>query len=274
MYKTLKRRLGMDLNLAGKTVIVTGGGSNIGRGITLAFAREGSNVVIADIDKVQGRKVAGKASTLGGKAIVVKTDVTDMSSVTAMVREALTKFGNIDVLVNNVGWSARRLFVEKPRAEWEKEISINFWGVINCTRAVLDHMVARRQGKIINISSDAGRKGQYREAVYAGCKGGVIAMSKSLAQELGRHGINVNVVCPGLTIPADPEYAGELSMWKGELAAEVSAPETQEKAAKAYLLRRLGKPEDVANVVVFLASDAASFITGQTISVSGGYTMM
>ena len=264
----------MDLNLAGKTVIVTGGGSNIGRGIALAFAREGSNVVIADIDEFQGQRVAKESNTLGGKAIVIKTDVTDVGSVAAMVKEALTKFENIDILVNNVGWGMRGLFIEKPRAEWEKEVNINFWGVINCTRAVLSHMLERKHGKIISISSDAGRMGEHREAVYAGCKGGVIAMSKSLARELGRYGINVNVVCPGLTIPADPEYTGELSMWKGELAAEVSAPETQEKAAKAYPLRRLGKPEDVANVVVFLASDAASFITGQTISVSGGYTMM
>jgi 2-hydroxycyclohexanecarboxyl-CoA dehydrogenase len=264
----------MDLNLAGKTAIVTGGGSNIGRGIALAFAMEGSNVVIADIDELQGQRVSKKANTLGGKAIAIKTDVTDVSSVDAMVKEALAKFGNIDILVNNVGWSMRRLFIEKPRAEWEKEININFWGVINCTKAVLGHMLEQKYGKIISISSDAGRMGEHREAVYSGCKGGVIAMSKSLARELGRHGINVNVVCPGLTIPADPEYAGELSMWKGELAAEVSAPEIREKAAKAYPLRRLGKPEDVANVVVFLASDAASFITGQTISVSGGYTMM
>jgi 2-hydroxycyclohexanecarboxyl-CoA dehydrogenase len=264
----------MDLNLTGKTVIVTGGSSNIGRGIALAFAMEGSNVVIADIDELQGQKVAKKANTLGGRAIVIKTDVTDVISVAAMVKEALAEFGNIDILVNNVGWSMRRLFIEKPREEWEKEVNINFWGVINCTRAVLGHMLERKHGKIISISSDAGRMGEHREAVYAGCKGGVIAMSKSLARELGRYGINVNVVCPGLTIPADPEYAGELSMWKGGLAAEVSAPETQEKAARAYPLRRLGKPEDVANAVVFLASDAASFITGQTVSVSGGYTMM
>jgi 2-hydroxycyclohexanecarboxyl-CoA dehydrogenase len=110
----------MDLKLVGKTVIVTGGGSNIGRGIALAFAREGSNVVIADIDELQGQKVAKKANTLGGKAMVVKTDVTDVSSVAAMVEKALAKFGNIDILVNNVGWSMRRLFIEKPRAEWEK----------------------------------------------------------------------------------------------------------------------------------------------------------
>ena len=263
----------MDLNLAGKTVIVTGGGSNIGRAIVLAFAGEKSNVVIADIDESQAKKVAKEAIALGGKAVAVKTDVTSFESVTAMVKRTLEEFGKVDVLVNSVGWTLDRLFIEKPRSEWEREVNINFWGVVNCTRAVLDHMIERKYGKIISIGSDAGRMGEYREAVYAACKGGVIAMSKSLARELGRYGININVVCPGVTVPENPEYAGEFSMWKGQMA-EVFTPEAREKAAKAYPLRRLGKPEDVANVVAFLASDAASFITGQTISVSGGYTMM
>ncbi len=263
----------MDLNLAGKTVIVTGGGSNIGRAIALAFAKEKANVIIADIDQVQGQKVAGEAIALGGKARAFKTDVTDYDSVVAMVKRTIDEFGKLDVLVNSVGWTNDRLFIEKPREEWEKEVNINFWGVINCTRAVLDHMIERKFGKIISLGSDAGRMGEYREAVYAACKGGIIAMSKSLARELGRYGINVNVVCPGVTVPDNPEHAGEFSMWKGPLA-QVFTPEAQEKAAKAYPLRRLGKPEDVAGVVIFLASDAASFITGQTISVSGGYTMM
>jgi len=263
----------MDLNLADKTVIVTGGGSNIGRAIVLAFASEKSNVVIADIDEKQGQKVAEEAASLVGKVMAIKTDVTSLDSVEAAVNRTLEQFGRLDILVNNVGWTSDRLFIEKPRSELEKEVNINLWGVINCTRAVLNHMIERKYGKIISIGSDAGRMGEYREAVYAACKGGVIALSKSLARELGRYGINVNVVCPGVTVPENPEYAGELSMWKGPMA-QVFTPEAQEKAAKAYPLRRLGKPEDVAHVVVFLASDVASFITGQTISVSGGYTMM
>lgn len=263
----------MDLNLADKTVIVTGGGSNIGRAIVLAFASEKSSVVIADIDEAQGRKVAKEAVALGARATAIETDVTSFDSVSAMVKRTIEKFGKLDVLVNNVGWTLDRLFIEKSRLEWETEVNINFWGAVNCTRAVLDHMIERKYGKIISIGSDAGRMGEYREAVYAACKGGVIALSKSLARELGRHGINVNVVCPGVTVPENPEFAGELSMWKGPMA-QVFTPEAQEKAAKAYPLRRLGKPDDVASLVVFLASDAASFITGQTISVSGGYTMM
>ena len=263
----------MDLNLAGKTVIVTGGGSNIGRAISLAFVKEKSNVVIADIDEPQARKVAKEAASFGGKVLTVKTDVTDYASVEAAVKKAVDEFGKLDVLVNSVGWTFDRLFVEKPRSEWEKEVDINFWGVLNSIRAVLDHMIERKYGKIISIGSDAGRMGEYREAVYAACKGGVIAMSKSLARELGRYGININVVCPGVTVPEKPEYAGDMSMWKGTMS-QIFTPEAQEKAAKAYPLRRLGKPEDVASAVIFLASDAATFITGQTISVSGGYTMM
>src|SRR4030043_347938 len=262
----------MDLNLANKTVIVAGGGSNIGRAIVLAFAKEKSNVVIADIDEAQGQETAKKAVSPGGKAISIKTDVTSFDSVTTTFKRTIDEFGKLDILVNNVGWTLDRLFIEKSRSELEKEVNINFWGVLNCTRAVLEHMIERKYGKIVSIGSDAGRMGEYREAVYAACKGGVIALSKSLARELGRYGINVNVVCPGVTVPENPEYAGELSMWKGPMA-QVFTPEAQEKAAKAYPLRRLGKPEDVANAVLFLASDAASFITGHPISVSGGATL-
>jgi 2-hydroxycyclohexanecarboxyl-CoA dehydrogenase len=263
----------MDLNLVGKTVIVTGGGSNIGRAIVLAFAGEKSNIVIADIDEEQSQRVVKQAGSIGGRAISVKTDVTSFDSVASMVNRTIEEFGKPDVLVNSVGWTLDRLFIEKPRVEWQKEVDLNFWGVLNCIKAVIDHMIEHKYGKIISIGSDAGRMGEYKEAVYAACKGGVMAMSKSIAREVGRYGINVNVVCPGVTVPENPDYAGDLSMWKGPMA-QVFTPEAQEKAAKSYPLRRLGKPEDVANAVVFLASDAANFITGQTISVSGGYTMM
>lgn len=265
----------MDLGLEGKTVIVTGGGSNIGRAISLAFAKEKCNVVIAEIDEAQGSKVAKEAESLGSKAICIKCDVTDWENVQQMVRKTLDTFGSIDILVNNVGWTFERLFIEKPREEWEKEIKLNLWSVINCTRAVLDHMIERKQGSIVSISSDAGRMGEYREAVYAACKGGIIALSKSLARELGRYNIRVNVVCPGTTMPESPDEVGALSMWGPQgFGAAWNTPEMRERIAKAYPLRRLGRPQDIANAVVFLASDAASWITGQTLSVSGGYTMM
>jgi 2-hydroxycyclohexanecarboxyl-CoA dehydrogenase len=265
----------MELNLKGKSVIVTGGGSNIGRGIALAFAREGAHVTIAEIDPGQGGKVVEEARKAGAaSAAVVATDVTRWESVQAMVREVEGRAGAVDVLVNNVGWTLDRLFVEKERAEWEKEVQINLWGMINCTRAVLDGMIARKGGVIVSLGSDAGRMGEFREAVYGACKAGVIALTKSVAREVGRHGIRLNVVCPGMTMPASEEDFGSLSMWAAESNKAWGTADMQARIAKAYPLRRIGKPEDVAGAVVFLASDAASFITGQTLSVSGGYTMM
>ena len=230
---------------------------------------------MAEIDEAQGRKVAEEARALGAaSATLVPTDVTRPESGQAMVREGEGRAGRVDVLVNNVGWTYDRLFVEKERAEWEREIQLNLWGMINCTRAVLDGMIARKAGAIVSLGSDAGRMGEFREAVYGACKAGVIALSKSLAREVGRHGIRLNVVCPGMTIPASDEDIGGLSMWTADANRAFSTPEMQARIAKAYPLRRVGKPEDVAPTVVFLASSAAAFITGQTVSVSGGYTMM
>lgn len=263
----------MDLGLQDKTVIVTGGGSNIGRGISLAFAGERCNVAIVEIDEEQGRKVACEAEAVGGRAICIRCDVTKWDQVQQMVREVLTAFGAIDILVNNVGWTYDRLFVEKPREEMEREVQLNFWSDINCIRAVLDHMVEKKGGAIVSIGSDAGRMGEFREAVYGGCKGAVIALSKSLARELGRYRIRVNVVCPGLTIPRSEAEMGQSSLWRE--MRHIFTPEAMERAKMAYPLRKLGTPEDIACAVLFLSSDrCAGHITGQTLSVSGGYTMM
>ena len=264
----------MDLNLAGKTVVVTGAGSNIGRAIALAFARERANVVVAEIDEAQGGKTAAAAAALGAPAISVRTDVTRWESVQAMVRAVEARFGRVDVLVNNVGWTHDALFVEKTREEWEREIQINLWGMINCTRAVLDGMIARKAGAIVSMGSDAGRMGEFREGVYGACKAGVIALSKSIAREVGKFGIRLNVVCPGMTMPKSDDDIGELSMWTAEENRAWRTPDMQARIAKAYPLRRVATPDDVTGAVVFLASDAASFVTGQTLSVSGGYTMM
>jgi 2-hydroxycyclohexanecarboxyl-CoA dehydrogenase len=265
----------MDLNLGGKSVIVTGGGSNIGRAISLAFAKEGVNLTIADIDETQAQKVAAEATGRGAKAVqVVRADVTKWDDVRAMVKRVEERFGGVDVLVNNVGWTRDALFVEKTRDEWEREVQINLWGMINCTRAVLDGMIARKSGAIVSLGSDAGRMGEFREAVYGACKAGVIALSKSLAREVGKHGIRLNVVCPGMTMPESDEDISTNSMWASEENRAWRTPDMQARIAKVYPLRRTGKPEDIAPVVVFLASEAAGFVTGQTLSVSGGYTMM
>ncbi len=263
----------MELGLAGKTVIITGGGSNIGRAIVHAFAEEGSNIVIAELDPAQGQRVADEASVLGAgsRATVVTTDVTSHESVNAMVEAAAAEFGGIDVLVNNAGWTIDRLFLEKPRSEWEREVQVNLWGAINCIHAVLPGMVERQGGSIVCLSSDAGRMGEYREAVYSACKAGVIALSKSIARETGRHGLRLNCVCPGLVVPPDEETISETSMWRE--MRDVFTPEARERAIRSYPLRRMAEAREIANAVVFLASDAAGFITGQTLSVSGGYTM-
>jgi 2-hydroxycyclohexanecarboxyl-CoA dehydrogenase len=262
----------MDLGLAGKSVIVTGGANNIGRGIALGFAAEGAHVLIADIDESRARQVAGEA---GGKATALRTDVSSWESTQAMAARAIELYGRIDVLVNCAGGTIDRLFLEKPREEWEREVAINFWGFINCSRAVLDQMVAQGSGAVVSISSDAGRMGEWRETVYSGTKAGIIAMSKSLAREVGSKGIRFNVVCPGF-IPGRKDAGGDFgegSMWSGKQGEQFS-DELLEKIAKSYPLRRLGRPDDIAPAVLFLASDAASYITGQTLSVSGGYTMM
>ncbi len=265
----------MELGLKGKNVVVTGGGNNIGRAITLAFAAEGCNVAIAELNQAAGERVAGEVRALksGATATVIDVDVTDRAKTDAMVTEAIALMGSVDVLVNNVGWTIDRLFMEKSRDEHVKEVDVNLWGAINCIHAVLPHMIDRQGGAVVSISSDAGRIGEYREAVYSACKAGVIALSKSLARENGRHGVRFNMVCPGLTVPPQSEVAGTDSMWAQGME-ELFTDEVVERVKRTYPLRRIGSAQEVANAVVFLASDAASFITGQTLSVSGGYTMM
>jgi 2-hydroxycyclohexanecarboxyl-CoA dehydrogenase len=262
----------MELGLKGKNVVVTGGGSNIGRAIVHAFAAEGCNIAIADIDQAQGEKVAGEVTGTGARVIVVRTDVSDHEQVETMVSRTIQEYGGVDVLVNNVGWTVDRLFMEKPREEWEREVRLNLWSPINCIRAVLPNMIENQSGSIVSISSDAGRMGEFREAVYSACKGGVIALSKAVAREMGRYGIRLNVVCPGLTVPQSDEEMGQDSMWLQ--MRDIFTDDVLERVKRGYALRRLGTADELAKSVVFLSSDAASFVTGQTLSVSGGYTMM
>ena len=260
----------MDLGLSGRVVIVTGGASNLGRAITLGFAAEGARVVIADIDDEQAKKVEAEAPS--GTLVAHHTDVTNWESVSETVDFVERSMGGVDVLVNCAGWTIDRLFLEKSREEWEREIAIDTWGFINSVRAVLEPMIKRGHGRIVSIGSDAGRIGEWREAVYSGTKASVIAMSKAIAREVGKYGITLNVVCPGL-VPGSPETSGAHSVWAAD-QRDVFTPEVREKAARAYPLRRLGTAEDVVPAVLLLASDLASFITGQTLSVSGGYTMI
>jgi len=263
----------MELGLKGKNVIVTGGASNIGRGIVLAFAKEGCKIMIADLDEKQAQKVAAKAKELGSpKVVVAKTDVTKLDQVQAMVDKTIAELGSLDIHINNVGWDIQQLFVDTTPDFWDKIIAINYRSVLNCTKTVLGPMIKQGKGVIVSTGSDAGRVGEFKEAVYAGTKGGVIAFTKAIARETGKFGIRLNVVCPGLTLPATADEYGDDTGWK--MSRGFFTDEVVAKIAKNYPLRRVGTAQDIANAMVFLASDAASFITGQTLSVSGGYSMM
>ena len=245
--------------LNGKVVLVTGAARGIGRAIATRFAEEGAKIAIADID---GDGAVKAASEIGGGACGVRLDVTDMAQVRAGIAEAVEKLGPIDVLVNNAGWDKVEPFVKSEEATWDRVLAINLRGPIACARAVLDGMVERRAGKIVSISSDAGRVGSSGEAVYSGAKAGVIGFSKTLAREVARYGINVNVVCPG---PTNTPLLQEIG---------ASNEKLMQSLAKAVPFGRIGEPQDLAGAVAFLASDDAAFVTGQTISVSGGLTMM
>ena len=265
----------MDLELKNKSVIVTGGGSNIGRGIVLGFAKEGANITLADIDEVQASQVAELAIKKGASDVqVIKTDVTNLDQVKAMVAAADSKFGGVDALVNNVGWDDLMFFTQTTPELWQKLIAINFVSNLNCTHSVLEVMLKNKtKGSIVSLSSDASRQGEPREAVYGAMKAGINSLMKSIAKENGRFGIRCNVVCPGVTIPGEDDDVGETSMW-----AKADGMFTEEQFAKiaaALPLKKVGRPRDIANAVLFFSSNAvAGHVTGQVLSVSGGYSMI
>ena len=249
--------------LRDRTAFVTGAGSGIGRAIARRLAADGARIAVADINADGGRETEAIIKSAGGTALAVAVDVADFAAVRAAVRHAAGALGRVDILVNNAGWDRIEPFVDNTPALWERLIGINLKGPIHCCRAVLDDMIATGGGTIVSISSDAARVGSSGEAVYSACKGGVISLSKTLARELARHRINVNVVCPGPTAtPLLDEVSG------GEQGAKIIAAMT-----RAIPFRRLGTPEDVAAAVAFFASPDAAFITGQVLSVSGGLTM-
>ena len=263
----------MDLHLQDRSVVVTGAGSNIGRAVALTFAAEGARLTLADIDADQTERVAATALRSGaGGAQFVPTDVTDLEQVESMMAAANERHGSVDVFVNCVGWDQLMYFTDTTPEFWQKVISVNYVGVLNGTRAALRYMIPQQRGSIVAISSDASRQGEPREAVYGGVKAAINSFMKTVAKENGRTGIRCNVVCPGVTIPEDDEEVGENSMWRDR--DSMFTPEQLEKVARSLPLRKIGRPRDVANAVVFLASDAAGHITGQVLSVSGGYSMV
>lgn len=252
------------MSLNGKSAIVTGGGRGIGRAIALTLARAGGRVAILDILSENAQAVKQEIESLGGQSLALRVDLTKSAEVQTAVKEVLDRFGQIDVLVNNAGWDKLELFLDSEEATWEKVIAINYKAVLYMCKAVLPHMVSRGTGKVISIASDAGRVGSTGETVYSGAKGAVIAFSKSLAREVARYHITVNVVSPGLT---------ETPLLQEIRTGSERGGKVIDAVTRAIPLGRVGIPEDIANAVAFLASPAADFITGQTLSVSGGLTM-
>jgi 2-hydroxycyclohexanecarboxyl-CoA dehydrogenase len=241
-----------------KTALVTGAGSGIGRATALALARAGALVVVADIDSASGEASAAALCAQGLQARFVHVDMTDPVSIETLAAAVQAQSGAVDVLVNAAGWGRNAPFVEGTNEFWAALVALNFVGPMQLARALLPAMMERASGRIVNIASDAGRVGSLGETVYAGAKGGLIAFSKSLARETARYNISVNCVCPG---PTDTP-----------LMAEVP-DKYRELFIKAIPMRRLGKPSEVADAIVFFAGPQSAYVTGQILSVSGGLTM-
>lgn len=249
--------------LSGKRVILTGGGSGIGREIAKRFAQEGAEVAVFDLNGEGAAETVRLIEQDGGKAKAYKVDITDRASVDAAVAE-VERDGPVHVLVNNAGWDAFSSFLDTDLDLWKKVIDINLYGPLHMHHAVLPGMVRNGGGRVVNIGSDAGRVGSSGEAVYSACKGGIIAFTKTVARELARKNIQLNSVCPGPTeTPLFASFAGD-----GDAGAKVV-----EGLKRAIPMKRLAQPTDYPGIVCFLASDDAGFITGQTISVSGGLSM-
>jgi 2-hydroxycyclohexanecarboxyl-CoA dehydrogenase len=251
--------------LKDKLAIVTGAGSGIGRAIALRLAQEGIEVGVFDINPESSAETARQVKAAGGRAWAVTCDITDYAAVTAAVAGFEKQAGRgADILVNNAGWDTPMPFLKTDPAFWHKVTNINWFGPLHMTHAVASGMAARKAGRIINIASDAGRVGSMGEVVYSGCKGATIAFAKALARELARANVTINTVCPGPTdTPAMDAFAGT-----GEQGQKI-----RDSLVRGVPLGRIGLPDDYPGLVAFLASDDAAFLTGQTISVSGGLTM-
>lgn len=251
--------------LGGKVAVVTGGGGGIGSATCLRLAAEGARVAVFDIDAATAERTAAAVAAEGGTAAAFACDIADHAGVTAAVGSVAAQLGPIDILVNNAGWDMFKPFLKTAPDDWQKLIAINLVGALNMHHAVLPQMVARRSGRVINVASDAARVGSSGEAVYAACKAGLLGLSKTLAREHARDRITFNVVCPG---PTDTPLLGSV------LNSASSPEKLQEAFRRAIPVGRLGTPADLPGAICFFASDDATFITGQVLSVSGGLTMV
>ncbi len=246
------------MRLKGKKAIVTGAGQGIGRSIALKLAQEGADVVIAEWNPETGNETKKEVEALGRKGLFMKVDVANQKQVQNMVAEVLKAWGRIDILVNNAGFDRGATLLKVKEEDWDAVLGVHLKGTMNCIQAVAPHMTQNQYGKVINISSIYGKSGGIAAISYSAAKAGIIGLTKSVARELGRYQINVNIVLPGLILT--PTIA--------KMAAKY-----QNMIIERTPLGRIGQPEEVANVVAFLASDEASFVTGATIEVSGGSSM-
>ncbi|WP_182378255.1 SDR family NAD(P)-dependent oxidoreductase [Nocardioides sp. WS12] len=252
--------------MSNRVALVTGGAQGIGKGIATTLGRDGFRVVVADLNLAVAEETAKEISAAGGEAIAVQIDVTSTESVKAAVATVEQELGPIEVVVNNAGWDDFMPFVKTTEEFWDKVIDINYKGALRVIHAVVPGMTERGFGRVINIGSDAGRVGSSMEAVYSGAKGGIIAFTKTLAREVARKGVTANTVCPGPTdTPALRKFA--------DGAGGGDAEKVISGMTNAVPMKRLGTPDDIGPAVSFFASDGASFVTGQTLSVSGGLTM-
>lgn len=250
--------------LGDRMVIVTGGGGGIGGATCRRFAEAGARVAVFDVNLAAAERVAGAIADAGGSARAFACDITDHAGTQAAVAAAEAALGPVGALVNNAGWDVFRLFKDSTPEEWQKLIAINLVGALNMHHAVLPGMLARRHGRIVNIASDAARVGSTGEAVYAACKAGLLGFSKTLAREHARHGITVNVVCPGPT---------DTALFAGYKEGAGNPEKLDEAFRRAVPMGRIGTPDDLPGAILFFASDDAAYITGQVLSVSGGLTM-
>ena len=271
----------MDLMLEGKVAVITGAGRHVGREIALTLAREGVQIGVNDFFKDRADRVAEEIRAMGKKALALKADVYNIEEVKAMAEKVMREWGKVDILVNNAGIAPPDAgfvradvytLLEMPWGDWNATIQTNLFGAIHCTKAVLPSMVERKQGKIINIMSDAGREGQSRLTGYAAAKAGLGGLTKALARELGRYRINVNAVSLGMTPSTDMSITSELYGVTPE-EWEVQKQALMKRYPLGRSLNRLGTPQDAANFVCFLVSEKAQWITGQIMSINGGYFM-
>lgn len=257
----------MDLGLKDCVAIITGGAQGIGRGIARAFAAEGAKVAIADLNEEKGGETAASLTAQGADACMVKTDVSNLAETDNLVKKVLERWGKIDILVHGAAAFSIQRFLDTPVEKWSQVVNVAQYGAMNCTRSVLPPMIEHKKGRIIYIASDAGRVGDAFQPIYAGAKAAIIAFGKSIAQDVGRYSITVNTVSPALTVTEENRPALQMQYGLGD-------PEKEKRLLAAYPLRKLGTTEDVAALVVFLASVKAGHITGQTISVNGGFCMV